>query len=330
MNKILIIRFSSIGDIVLTSPVIRSLKSAKPEIEIHYLSKPQFQNILIHNPYLSKVHLWEGNKTLSTLRKEKFDYILDLHRNLRSQKVKLALLRPSISFDKQNRKKYLMVRNHDLSEPVSHIVTRYGATLEALGISLDNLGLDFFLPESASTKADQEINDLLPNLEPALAVVLGANHPTKRWIPEHFVKLINLYQKPVILIGGKDSLQEAEIIKKQIKPPYLDAVGKYDILTAAALMKKCQAVLTHDTGFMHIAAAFGMKIFSLWGNTVPEFGMTPYKSPHLVFETHGLDCRPCSKIGFDQCPKGHFRCMNDLKPEVVLKGMTQPGFIVSP
>jgi heptosyltransferase-2 len=84
--------------------------------------------------------------------------------------------------------------------------------------------------------------------------------------------------------------------------------------------------VTHDTGLMHIAAAFGRPIISLWGNTAPAFGMTPYYGdrpvPYGIMETKGLWCRPCSKIGYEKCPMGHFRCMERIDPEQVLRLVT--------
>ena len=324
MKKILIIRFSSIGDIVLTTPVIRSLKAAQPETEIHYLTKSAYADLLTPNPHISAVHVLEKNNwraLMRQLRAEQFDHILDLHHNLRSLRVKLALLRPASSFDKYNLTKFRMVRLKTPGLAAPHIVTRYGETLRPLGLDLDGGGLDFFLPENARHTAQALIAQTGWQGGAPLAVVLGATYATKRWLPEYFAETIESYGKPVILIGGPDARAEAQFIREAVSVPLLDAVGKYSLAEAAALMQGCHAVLTHDTGFMHIAAAFGMKVYSLWGNTVPEFGMTPYRTPHVILETRGLPCRPCSKIGFDQCPQGHFRCMKDLKPAQVLAAL---------
>lgn len=326
--KILIIRLSSIGDIVLTTPVIRSLAKARPEVEIHYLTKSAYHPLLAYHPQIHRVHLLKDSmqEVLQELKGESFDFILDLHRNLRTWRIKRYLGVPAQSFDKKNREKYLLTRFKRRGVHIGHIVPRYGQTLASLGVTLDEGGLELFLgPDS-----EQQVGHILSeegfasHIATAWAVVLGAKHATKRWLPEYFVSLINQRQLPVLLIGGPDAEEEARWILPQLQVPCLNAVGKYDLLTAAGLMKTCREVFTHDTGFMHIAAAFGQVVYSIWGNTVPELGMTPYHTPHQIFEIKDLACRPCSKIGFDQCPKGHFRCMRDQTPERILPRLQPP------
>ncbi|MEM6802701.1 MAG: glycosyltransferase family 9 protein [Bacteroidota bacterium] len=321
-KKVLIIRFSSIGDIVLSSPVIRSLKEARPSYEIHFLSKSANKDLLIHNPHLDKVHLLKDSlsETLKELKAENFDYILDLHHNLRSFLIKTRLRIPCSSFPKKNLQKYLMVRLKRRNIQLDHIVHRYGETLKLLGLELDEKGLELHLPAGLEEWAKKELASFFEQKqEKVLAVVLGAKHATKRWIPEYFIELLNALNRPLILLGGPDAREEAEFIAKGLQVPYFDTVGSYKLLESAALLKMCEEVISHDTGLMHIAAAFSKKIYSIWGNTVPAFGMTPYKSPHEIIEQKDLSCRPCSKIGYDSCPKGHFKCMKDTKPSEVLK-----------
>lgn len=329
MQRFLIIRFSSIGDIILTTPIIRSLHYAYPSAEIHFLTKPAFTPLLLHNPYLYKIHSWDDPKeTLDQLRKLRFNHIIDLHRNLRSWKVRQYLRRPYSTFPKKNMSKWIMVRFKQKSITLPHIVERYADSLSALNVNLDDKGLDLFIPKSIIDEANaftRNIEWFKPH-EPPLAVVLGAKHYTKRWIPDYFTKLLNQLNHPIILIGGDDAKREAQKISSNLLIPYKDMVGKGNLLLSAAIMKNCSAVLTHDTGFMHIAAAFQMKIYSIWGNTVPTFGMTPYKTSSIIIEHANLSCRPCSKIGFDSCPKGHFKCMKELTPEVVFQRMREHPF----
>ena len=320
IKKVLVIRFSSIGDIVLTSPIVRSLKKASPKTEIHYLTKRAHAELLLHNPYIDKVHSWQTplKPLFETLKQEKFDYILDLHHNLRSLRVKWKLKTKASSFPKENLAKYLLVRFKVQSHPIAHIVERYGKTLEGLGLGLDSEGLDFFIPELADRQAAVLFSTASFQQSSVLCVVLGAKYKTKRWIPDYFIQLLNAYGNPVILIGGPDAREEADEIMAGLKIPVLDVVAKVNLMVSAALMNRCDKVLAHDTGFMHIAAALQKNIFSIWGNTVPAFGMTPYKAPHIIVENKDLPCRPCSKIGFDQCPKGHFKCMKELTPDKIL------------
>ena len=321
----LILRFSAIGDIVLTSPVVRSLRKALPDAEIHYFTKPAYADLLQHNPHINRVHLLSDNlsQQLDELRQEKFDAILDLHHNLRTLRVKRALNCPAFTFNKQNRNKYLLCQPllRPLAKEISHIVLRYGETLEGVGTTLDKEGLELFLPKGIEAKMAATLPPPLQAAPDLLAVVLGAKWATKRWPIHHFEALLNQLGRPVLLIGGPDAREEADYLATHLKVPFFDAVARFGLLEAAALMKQCQAVLTHDTGFMHIAAAFQMKVYSLWGNTVPAFGMTPYLTDHVILENSEPSCRPCSKIGHQKCPKGHFRCMEGLTPERVLKEM---------
>ncbi|MDX2286902.1 MAG: glycosyltransferase family 9 protein [Bacteroidia bacterium] len=320
--RILLIRFSSIGDIVLTTPVIRSLREAHPDWELHMLVKPGMEAALGANPRLDRIHRWRGAETLRELKRLDFSHILDLQHNLRSLRVRLALGAPASVFPKYNLEKYLLVRFKRSLRPIPHVVFRYAETLRPLGAALDAGGLEFFVPPEAEAEADAQFRAWgLDRQGPVLAVVLGATYRTKRWPPAHFAELIRLRGGPVLLLGGPDARADADAILAQA--PAADGVGQFSLAVSAALMRRCSAVLTHDTGMMHIAAAFGMQIYSLWGSTVPAFGMTPFRTGHAVLENQGLGCRPCSKLGHDACPLGHFRCMEDLRPQDVLLRMRE-------
>ena len=320
MTKVLLVRFSSIGDIVLTTPVIRTLKAARPDWELHFLTKPAYRDLLAHHPDLSRVHTLADDfgETLAALRAEGFSYLVDLHHNLRSLRLKLALGIPSAAVRKHNWQKYWLVRTKRLRRPIPHIVTRYEATLGFLGIAPQGGPLALHLPPGLDDWARETLAAAgFATGRPPLAVVLGATHQTKRWLPAHFIQLLQDYAQPVLLLGGPDARAEADEILAHLPQLAFDAVGRYGLLEAAALMRQAAAVLTHDTGFMHIAAAFGQPVYALWGSTVPALGMTPWQVPHVNLERAGLSCRPCSKIGFDRCPQGHFRCMQELSPAQV-------------
>lgn len=315
--KILIIRFSSIGDIVLTTPVIRCLKSQlEGEVEIHYLTKKVYSSLLENNPFLHKIHAIEKstNEVIEELIQENFDYVVDLHKNLRSSRVKRKLKGLSFSFDKLNWQKWLLVNLKINRLPKVHIVDRYLDSVKALGVKNDGKGLDFFLPQGI------EKNIQLPGFieKGYVALVLGATHATKRLPPHQLKELALTINSPLILIGGKEDESIGQEIENLAPLRIFNASGKTSLNESAALIKNAKAVITHDTGMMHIASAFQKKIISIWGNTVPDFGMFPYlndqnKETYTVVEVPNLSCRPCSKIGFDKCPKGHFKCMEDIQ-----------------
>lgn len=312
--KILIIRFSSIGDIVLTTPVIRCLKKQiHGEAELHYLTKKVYVDLLKDNPYLSKIHSIEKstNEVIDQLLAEEFDYVVDLHKNLRSLRVKKRLKSLSFSFEKLNFDKWLLVNLKINRMPQKHIVDRYLESVAPLGIVNDGEGLDFFLAENIG----KEIQLDAPFQNGYIALVLGANHATKKLPEEKWRHVISGIIQPMILIGGKEDASLGERLARLKPELIMNAAGKMTLKQSAYLLREAKLVITPDTGMMHIAAAFQKKIISIWGNTVPDFGMYPYlkkdsKGESILFEKKGLSCRPCSKIGFEKCPKGHFNCMN--------------------
>lgn len=324
-KRFLIVRFSSMGDVVLTTPVIRSLKKGFPDAEVHYLTKPFYAPLLTSNPHIHKVHILGESirEQAQALKKYKFERIFDLHNNLRTRHLKLLLGGRWTHFDKKNLAKYRLVNWKNTDIVIPHIVQRYTKTLNTVGIDLDNEGLDFFIPNSTKKEAKKLFSELFSDQDSTnvLAIALGATYFTKRWLPDHFIEVINELKRPVLLLGGPDMLEESKYISEKVNSTCVNIVGKYDMVLSAALMKNCREVLTHDTGFMHIAAAFKMPLYVLWGNTVPEMGMAPFRSPHYSLEVHGLHCRPCSKIGYKECPKGHFKCMTNLKPQEVIRAI---------
>lgn len=315
--KLLVIRFSSIGDIVLTSPVVRAIKQQVKGAEVHFLTKKVFASLVEHSPHVDKVYAIEedAHEAFPVLKKERFDHIVDLHHNLRTWRVKRALGVPATSFAKLNIEKWWMVNFKRDRLPRVHIVDRYLGTVEHLGVKNDGLGLDLFIPP------EKEVDlSTLPEAHRSgyTALCIGGAHFTKR-LPEHkLIELARTLHGPIVIIGGKEDRPTATRIATEVGGRAFDATGRYDLLGSASLIKQARRVITHDSGAMHIAAAFNRPLVSIWGNTIPEFGMYPYMPQHPermhIAEVKGLDCRPCSKIGFDRCPKGHFKCMEDQDP----------------
>lgn len=311
--KFLILRFSSIGDIVLTTPVVRCLKKQMPEAEIHYFSKSKFEFLLCDNPYIDKVWLLEksnAQELLALVKEEKFDYIIDLHRNIRTLRIKWTLGVPSFSFEKLNMQKWLMTQFKVNYLPDTHIVDRCLDTLKTFNIQNDGEGLDYFIPYK-----DQVELEWLPEThrKSYVAYAIGGQHFTKKMPAPRMIELCRKINHPIILLGGPEDFDAGEAIRTALGDAQIfNACGKYNFNQSASLIQKALIVFTHDTGLMHVAAAFRKKVYSIWGNTIPEFGMYPYRTAFEKLEVKGLDCRPCSKIGYSKCPKGHFKCMNDI------------------
>ena len=313
------------GDVLLTTPIVRALRLGLPHAELHFLVKPAFAEAIAHNPHLSRVHTLQPRlaDTVAALNAEGFDYVLDLQKSLRSRRIVWALGRPSATFSKYNFTKWRMTAlKQRLAVP--HVVSRYGEALRPLGLALDAAGLEFPLlgspPEALQAFRAQQPGGYL-------AVALGATYRTKRWPAEQFVKLLNRLDRPVVLLGGAGEVADAGFIEQRLFCPCLNLAGQTDLQGSAHAIAGAHLLLTHDTGLMHLGAALGVRIASLWGNTVPEFGMTPYRAEHRVLEVTGLGCRPCTKLGHGQCPKGHFKCMRDLSPAHVEATLTQAGWL---
>ncbi len=364
MKKILVIRFSSIGDIVLTTPVIRCLKNQLQDVEIHVLTKKKFSNLYKTNPYINKVYEYYDSlkDNIAELKLENYDYIVDLQKNKRSVRVTRALCRPHSSFPKLNFRKFLLSTFKINIMPDVHIVDRYFKAVEKLGVKNDYQGLDFFISE----KNNYPVTELPECFQNGYyAFVIGGTYKTKILPPVKIVEVLKRINKPVILLGGPDDVERAEEIisllngqpttdnvdiNSQIQTDsqvfrfsdsqiqkdsqilrfsdsqILNLVGKINLEQSASLVKNADSVLTNDTGLMHIAAAFHKNVVSVWGNTVPELGMYPYlpKEPekcHIV-ECKDVRCRPCSKLGFKECPKKHFRCMMDIDVEKVADSLS--------
>lgn len=326
MPKFLIIRFSSIGDIVLTTPVIRCLKQQVPDAEVHFLTKSSFFPVVQHNPYIDKIHLlahsWE--LMIEELKSENYDYIIDLHHNTKTLRVKSALKKKSFSFYKLNIEKYIYTSLKLNILPKIHIVDRYLKTVESFGVKNDGAGLDYFISKEEETKRED-----IPASHSAgfVACVIGAALGTKQWPVHKWKEFCRQLNHPVILLGGPEDVTAGNEIAAIDDVKVYNACGKFKLNESADLVRKAKLVVTNDTGLMHIAAAYKKPIISLWGNTVPSFGMIPYYGvsmvPHTMVQVNKLWCRPCSKIGYKKCPLGHFKCMEKIEVEQVLQIVKQ-------
>jgi ADP-heptose:LPS heptosyltransferase len=274
------------------------------------------------------------------LRREDFDYVIDLHHNLRTLKVKRGLGKSAFSFDKLNIQKWLLTNFKVNRMPDKHIVDRYMETVAGFGITNDGAGLDYFIPAADELKAHD-----IPTAHQAgyVGLVIGAALPTKK-LPYHkLAEICGGARHPLILLGGPEDAETGERLAAIDPIRIYNACGKFNLNESAGLVRQAKLVVTHDTGLMHIAAAFKRPIVSIWGNTVPEFGMYPYygdnylynygertredaaeRLPYEMMEVKGLSCRPCSKIGYKKCPKGHFKCMEEQPVSRILQAIN-PG-----
>lgn len=310
--KILIVRFSSIGDVVLTTPVVRCIKQQLPDAIIHFISKKAFLPVLVNNPYIDRVITIEKSvdEVLDQLKSEAYDYVIDLHHNVRTLRLKRALKTRSFAFPKENIRKFLLTQFKYNILPKVHVVDRYFEAVKHLGVTSDGLGCDIVLTEKDQVNlAEYQLTE-----KQFLAVAMGAQFATKQLPVDLLVRCLAPINQPIVLLGGgMDSERASAVVKALPTATIVDLTGKLSLLQSTDITAKASVLLTSDTGLMHLASAMNTPIVSVWGNTVPDFGMYPYfpgnQKQFSIYEVPNLSCRPCSKIGYQSCPKKHFKCM---------------------
>ena len=310
--KILVLQLTSIGDVVLTTPVVRCLKQQIPNVDVHYCTKQAYQSIVEYNPYIAQGHYADGNlyRLIRKLRAEQFDFVVDLQNTFVTDLIKVALGVRSYSIEKQPMRQWLYVRWKVNALSDQHIVDRYMTTVQALGVENDGRGLDYFIPYK-----DEVEMDWLPETHQRdfVAYAIGGQSQTRRLPVLRMIELCLKINYPIVLLGDKvDRMAGDQIVRAIGERQIYNACGHYNLNQSASLLQRARVVFSHDTGLMHIAAAFRKKVYSIWGSTTPQFGFYPYKTPHVRLETPSLGCRPCTSTGFDNCPMKHFKCMNNL------------------
>ena len=329
--RLLFIRFSSIGDIVFTTPAIRCAKQQIPGVEIHFLTKASMKAVTEANPYIDHFHYFDKdlNATIKDLKAFQFDYIIDLHKNLRTFQIQKALGVPSLSYQKLSFQKLLLTKLHLNYMPAKHIVDRSLDALSALGVVNDGKGLDYFIPKETSLPS----NALPASFQSGyIALVIGASYASKKLPVASLQALCHKIPYPVVLIGGKADQEEGAAIEAVNPIKIWNACGKFNLHESALLVKQSRTVISHDTGFLYIACAFHKKTVAIWGATAPALQVEPYypvaqkvnqttlnretvstslSNNEMYFNAivPNLPCQPCSNYGTKQCPQGHFACM---------------------
>ena len=330
--KILVVRFSSIGDVVLTTPIVRCLAQQLPNCTIHFITKKAFVPVLEGNPHIDRIITIESSvkEKIDELKAEQYDVVIDLHNNIRTLRLKRALGKQSYSFPKRNIEKFLLTNFKWNRMPDVHVVDRYFEAVKPLGVVNDQLPCELVL--NSEDHIDLSTDELQP--KQFIAVAMGAQFATKQLPVSLMVEILKGIQLPIVLLGGPTDVERAEALKIALnQQKIVDYCGKISLRSSAFVLSQASGLLTGDTGLMHIATAFQIPIVSVWGNTVPAFGMYPYtpQDPKLysIHEVVGLSCRPCSKIGYKTCPKKHFNCMNlqdagAIQKELIERSITRP------
>jgi len=315
MKKILCIRFSSIGDIILTTPIVRALKTNYPEAEIHVVTKAQNIQLWDENPHVFAVHAYEGSmwKLANKLRKIGFDAIVDLHKNLRSHLLCALLFKWPFQINKFTAERKLLVKKKINHIPKKHLVDRNFDALKSVGIENDQKGLDFFIPQN------QEINPADLGVKGKYIVyAIGGQHITKVLSYPKMIELCDQIDAQIVLIGDAWDAHYGYRLSTLFPEKVIDYCNKTTIAQSASLMRQAEFVITHDSSMMHIAAALKKKIFVIWGSTHIDFGMYPYQTEFVSISNDDLACRPCTTQGTNFCPLYHFDCMNKISLEPII------------
>ncbi len=325
--KILIIRFSSIGDIVLASPVFRCVKKQIPGSIVHFVTKSVFKAVTSQNPYINKFFYFDDNldELISELKKEDYDYVIDLHNNIRSNKIKRALKKPFSTVDKLSWQKILLTKLKVNLMPHRHITLRSLDAVAQLGVKDDGGGLDFFIaPENEINRNDLPASHWLG----FFAIVIGASYHTKKLPVAKLVELCKQIDHPIVLIGGAEDAAAGEEIAAHDDVKIYNACGKFSLQESADIIRKSKLVISHDTGMLYIACAFNVPTIAVWGATSPALQVEPYygsavserQKEKLTWNASVNPwCQPCSKYGTNTCPLGHFNCMKKQDTVAIVK-----------
>ncbi len=336
-DKTLFIRMSSIGDIVLTTPMLRSFKKKFPQSRVDFIVRKEFAELLRYNPHIDALYEFNAQTGLAGLRKlcdelrpVEYDLLVDAHNSLRSRYIRRRVpARKKVRINKRVIQRFFLVKlKWQVYRDNVHVADRYLEPLQPFGVTNDGEGLELHIPEEMKKRIADEFGKLKRERITIAALCPSAKHYTKRWLKEYYVelaeKLIRNYNAYIVILGGPEDQSYCEDIRRLIgEERTLNVAGEVSLLQSAAILDHCDVVLTNDTGLMHIAVARKRKVVAIFGSTVKEFGFFPYGENNTVVEHPDLSCRPCTHIGLHKCPKQHFRCMKDITPDTVFDVVRQ-------
>jgi heptosyltransferase-2 len=339
-QRTLVIRLSSVGDIILSSLLLRVFHRRFPESRIDFLVKERYAGLVRHNPNISRVIAFPerpGSGDLHELRASlsdtRYDLVLDIHDSLRSRYLCLGMKNVR-RINKRKLARWVLVRTkwdvYSWFGGAPGVAERYLETVHDLGIADDNGGLEVYVPAEVKLHIDTILEEAgIRKGESSIGVCPSARHSNKIWLKERFAEAATILASengwPVVLFGSGESERERNndiatmIAHKSPDARVVNLADRISLIETAAAMERCSLVISNDSGLMHLAAACKRPVAAVFGPTVREFGFFPHGTRSTVIENAGLSCRPCTHIGLDHCPKGHFRCMKDIPSEAVVK-----------
>lgn len=328
MLKILIVRFSSIGDLLLTTPLLRSIRERHPDARVSFVVREDMQDTLRHNPRIDELITWRRGTSLTELarrlRREQWSHRLDLHGSLRSRLLRQMVGGRWTGYPKHRLRRRLLIMTHGRrGGSLGPVVERYFAAARDLDLAPDHRPPEFYTTPDADAEAAAFLTEHgLGRDRPLLALAPGAAHFTKRWPLAHWVALAGRLREgnDLVVLGAASDVAVAHAIVAAAGDRAASAAGRYPLGGTAALLKRAAALVVGDTGLLHLATAVGTPVVGMYGPTVEAFGFFPYASRAVIVQ-HALDCRPCSSQGGPACPLGHHNCLVQMMPEEVAEAV---------
>jgi len=330
--NILIVRFSSIGDLILTTPLLRSIRERHPGARITFVVREDMADALRHNPRIDDLIAWPRGAPLRNLarrlRAERWTHRLDLHGSLRSRLLRSMVGGRWTSYPKHRIRRNLLIITHGTrGGPLGHVAERYFAAARQLDVTPDGKAPEFFTSPAAETAAVAFLDrHRLGHGRPIVALAPGAAHFTKRWPPQHWMALARQLSTThdLVIVGGTAERTVADAMVAVAGERAASAAGQVSLDGTAALVRRAAALVAGDTGVLHLATAVGTPVVGLYGPTIEAFGFFPYASTAITLQ-HQLACRPCSSQGGPVCPLGHHHCLVKLMPEEVMVAIAAFG-----
>lgn len=330
LRQILVIRLSAIGDILLTTPILRLLRAYCPQARIDFLTKAAYHDLIRAHPCVDRVLLvppQQGlHQTLQALRQTPYDMVLDVHRTLRTRLLARGLAaRHKLHYHKRPLRRALLVHlGWNTLRPLTAVPELYAAPLRRLGMHAPLSGLEMHIAPESHAMVQAYCARVCPQAAaaPLLAVAPGAQWPTKRWLVERFADvaraMAHTHKAAIVLLGSAADRPLAQAIQARLPGPVLDSTGQLSLMETAALLQQCRLLLCNDSGLMHMATALGVPVVAIFGPTVEEFGFYPFHAQAQVLSAP-VACRPCSTKGSARCPRGHHACMQHVTTTQVLE-----------
>ncbi len=345
-KKILIIRFSAMGDVALVVPVVRSLIQAYPEVAVTMLTRPRFavffeglHGVKVVAADLAGGHkgLWGIVKLFWQLSKEKYDVVIDLHDHLRTIIIRSLFSfagTPVVIFNKGRKEKKELVRKDDkIKKKLQHTVDRYMLAFSKAGLPFKiSPGPHFVINKESEQRVFHWLaTKLLVKNERWIGLAPFALHRSKMWPLERYVPLIKLMQnsgqvKFFLFGGGADEIEFLSDLASLLPQSAVLVAGQLDLQDELTLIRQMDKMLTMDSSNMHLAALLGVPVVSIWGGTHTDAGFGPYgnkESALVEVSPADLPCRPCSVYGKSTCYRGDFACLTSIAVQDVAKKLVQ-------